>query len=511
MTNAGVPVAAFAEQTVKFYNASTETETLRITSDGKLLVAGADSYHGDADDLVLKERSGSNVGMTFQNTGTGYGVIYFADSGSQNSGRIQYDHSSDSLDLFTAGSERLSISSDGTLYINGDGTGGRVYAASGKLYLQSGNGRQSFNIADMAAGQSATHEFNSSGNLVLAGDITSTNGTFSGKVEVGSSYAGGEILTIGKSSGTSYMSFHNGGTATGFIGYADQLVSGGASDDFALRATNDLVFATNGNSEVLRLTDGGLMGLGTNSPSSYIGGGENLVIAGSGNAGMTIATGTSSTGSINFADGTSGNARYRGRFEYSHSLDALDIITAATTQIRVDSIGRLLVNTTSPSNGASYGNIVLEFGGNSYNGIKTRDTDNTGTVTHLVFVSGSAAVGSITGDTGQAYYNNLSDYRRKENDVEIADGIQKLKLLRPIRFNYISDPNTVCDGFFAHEVTPAVPTAVTGEKDAVDSEGEIDPQMLDASKIVPLLTAALQEAIAKIETLETKVAALENP
>ena len=45
----------------------------------------------------------------------------------------------------------------------------------------------------------------------------------------------------------------------------------------------------------------------------------------------------------------------------------------------------------------------------------------------------------------------------------------------------------------------------------MDSEGEIDPQMLDASKIVPLLPAALQEAIAKIETLETKVAALENP
>ena len=146
------------------------SERLRITSDGKLLVAGADSYHGDADDLVLKERSGSNVGMTFQNTGTGYGVIYFADSGSQNSGRIQYDHSNDSLDLFTDGSERLSIDSGGTVHVNSPDTasGGRIYAASSKLYLQSGNGRQSFNIADMAAGQSATHEFNSSGNLVLA-------------------------------------------------------------------------------------------------------------------------------------------------------------------------------------------------------------------------------------------------------------------------------------------------------------------------------------------------------
>ena len=54
-----------------------------------------------------------------------------------------------------------------------------------------------------------------------------------------------------------------------------------------------------------------------------------------------------------------------------------------------------------------------------------------------------------------------------------------------------------------------VPEAITGEKDAVDSEGNIDPQQIDQSKLVPLLTAALQEAITKIETLETKVAALE--
>ena len=41
------------------------------------------------------------------------------------------------------------------------------------------------------------------------------------------------------------------------------------------------------------------------------------------------------------------------------------------------------------------------------------------------------------------------------------------------------------------------------------SETEIKPQTIDQSKLVPLLTAALQEAVAKIEVLETKVAALE--
>ena len=182
--------------------------------------------------------------------------------------------------------------------------------------------------------------------------------------------------------------------------------------------------------------------------------------------------------------------------------------TAPSERMRITSAGKLLLGTTSATGGTSEGDFVVEFAGNSDNAIKTRDTDNTGTVNHMIFVSGSAAVGSITGTTGAASFNNLSDYRRKENDVEIADGIEKVKLLRPIRFNYISDPNTVCDGFFAHEVTPAAPTAVTGTKDAVNSEGEIDPQMLDVSKLVPLLTAALQEAIGKIETLETQHADL---
>ena len=89
--------------------------------------------------------------------------------------------------------------------------------------------------------------------------------------------------------------------------------------------------------------------------------------------------------------------------------------------------------------------------------------------------------------------------------------------MKPSRFNFKADTDTIVDGFIAHEVT-AVPEAITGTKDAVADKdvAEIglkkgDPiyQGIDQSKLVPLLTAALQEAIAKIETLETKVAALE--
>ena len=118
--------------------------------------------------------------------------------------------------------------------------------------------------------------------------------------------------------------------------------------------------------------------------------------------------------------------------------------------------------------------------------------------------------GSITGNGTSCSFNTSSDYRLKENDVKITDGITRIKQLRPIRFNWKTDSSSTQDGFFAHEVQPIVPESVIGEKDApIDSIGE-GYQQIDHSKLVPLLTAALQEAITKIETLEAKVATLEG-
>ena len=117
--------------------------------------------------------------------------------------------------------------------------------------------------------------------------------------------------------------------------------------------------------------------------------------------------------------------------------------------------------------------------------------------------------GEITGSDTSTTYGTSSDYRLKENNVAISAGITRLKLLKPYRFNWKADPDTTVDGFFAHEVTPAIPEAVTGEKDGPIDEIGSGYQMIDFGKMVPLLTAALQEAITEIETLKTKVAALE--
>ena len=92
----------------------------------------------------------------------------------------------------------------------------------------------------------------------------------------------------------------------------------------------------------------------------------------------------------------------------------------------------------------------------------------------------------------------------------MTGAIDRVKQLAPKPFNFIADPDTTVDGFLAHEAQAVVPEAVTGTHNEVDDDGNAVMQGIDLSKLVPLLTGALQEAIAKIETLETKVAALEN-
>lgn len=123
--------------------------------------------------------------------------------------------------------------------------------------------------------------------------------------------------------------------------------------------------------------------------------------------------------------------------------------------------------------------------------------------------SSFSAVGNISTNGSSTSYNTSSDYRLKENVRAMAGAISTLKCLSPCTFTWKNNPDLgPVDGFIAHEVQAVVPGAVTGEKDAVNADGSIKPQGLDASKLVPLLTAALQEAVAKIEALEARVAAM---
>ena len=130
--------------------------------------------------------------------------------------------------------------------------------------------------------------------------------------------------------------------------------------------------------------------------------------------------------------------------------------------------------------------------------------------------------GKIIAHSQSVSYETTSDYRLKENAVAISDGITRLKLLKPYRFNFKNNSSETLDGFFAHEAQAVVPECASGTKDEVVVQAQVDSEVykeeelgnpiyqgIDQSKLVPLLAAALQEAVGKIETFETKVAALE--
>jgi hypothetical protein len=193
-----------------------------------------------------------------------------------------------------------------------------------------------------------------------------------------------------------------------------------------------------------------------------------------------------------------------GRLVFSTTADGA---SSPTERMRIASGGQLYLNRTSIVSA----NVISSFqfaGGGAQYGLNLHNASLTSSDQWLEFTSGTSTVrGSVDWSGSAVRYNTSSDYRLKENVEPIANAISRLNQLNPSRFNFIEYPEQTVDGFIAHEVYDVVPEAVSGEKDAVDADGNPKYQGIDQSKLVPLLTAALQEAIAKIETLEARLTA----
>jgi hypothetical protein len=223
------------------------------------------------------------------------------------------------------------------------------------------------------------------------------------------------------------------------------------------------------------------------------------------------------------------------RFKVAPSGSA-DAEISWTTAMTIDNSGNTMLGTTTSTlwnatsgTGMSYRNgvaldIAREGSNTAHPCINVNMTGVDGAA--IVFYKDGSDKGSIDISGSTTSYNTSSDYRLKENVVPMTGSIDRLKELNPSRFNFIADDSVTVDGFLAHEAQEVVPEAVTGEKDAMRTEeyevepavldddggvvteavmGErevIDAQGIDQSKLVPLLVGALQEAIARIETLE---------
>ena len=179
----------------------------------------------------------------------------------------------------------------------------------------------------------------------------------------------------------------------------------------------------------------------------------------------------------------------------------------ATERMRIDSDGKFLVNTTT-SVSASYTMSIVP--GATLGAIAYKNYAGTNTGVPYAFLNASNnLIGYISCTSTSTAYITSSDYRLKEDWQPMTGATERVKALKPVNFAWKLNGSRV-DGFLAHEAQAVVPEAVTGEKDAVDAEGNPEYQGIDQAKLVPLLTAALQEALAKIDDLTARVVALEG-
>jgi len=182
--------------------------------------------------------------------------------------------------------------------------------------------------------------------------------------------------------------------------------------------------------------------------------------------------------------------------------------------MRISSAGDFVYATTGTTGSElSNGGICFRDNGSQVYGQFASGT--TSNVTFIYFYTksgtGIAHIGSISHTGSTMSYGSASDYRLKENVVSLDSALSRVNQLQPKRFNFIADgDDTTVDGFIAHEVKEIVPEAITGEKDAVDDEGNPEYQTIDQSKLVPLLTKAIQEQQTIIDDLKTRIETLEN-
>ena len=178
-----------------------------------------------------------------------------------------------------------------------------------------------------------------------------------------------------------------------------------------------------------------------------------------------------------------------------------------TEAMRVDSSGNLLVGTTSSSNTPSQGITAMQNTNIANIGIGHANGTSNGN-TYMNFCYNGTQIGTIfQATTSSVTYQTTSDYRLKENVKKLNNGLLVVNSLNPVTYTW-KRGNEKDEGFIAHELQEFVPNAVSGEKDQINEDGSIKPQGIDYGKLVPFLTAAIQELNAKVDAQAETINAL---
>jgi hypothetical protein len=404
-----------------------------------------------------------------------------------------------------------------TLHVKHNGGGLRLQGESSDLYgayldfaKEAGTRRGLFGYTGSGTSMAIQNDesgdirFNNNGSEAMRIDS-------SGRLLVGTTaygYSGVDITVGSTSDSQNGIGIQTSTSGTGYVLFGDGTGADAYRGEIRYNHGSDFMSMSTAGSEAMRIDSSGRVGIGTTSLYAYNTRGDDLIIKNASHGGITIHSGTTYTGNILFADGTTGNEQYRGSVSYEHALDTLVFGTAGTEAARIDSSGNLLVGKTATSYSTEGVNLVA--GGHVTRSGDTvfafNRTSSDGSIVN--FAKDGTTVGSISTSGGTTSYNTTSDYRLKENVTELHNASDRLNQLQVKQFNLIGHNQTV-DGFLAHEVQDVVPQAVIGSKDEVDSNGNPVYQSIDHSKLVPLLTAALQGALSEIDSLKSRIAILE--
>ena len=251
----------------------------------------------------------------------------------------------------------------------------------------------------------------------------------------------------------------------------------------------------------MRIASDGDVGIGTDSPD------VKLDVRGE------VAVDYNATYGLRFYNQSRNNWSSIGNPQTSSNAD-LVFKTGGGQAMTILHNGRVMIGGSSPSDTFQVnGTVRLSHAYGTGTAMIVNNTNANNNYIPIGFHDNGTSAGYIyvNGSLDQTSYVTSSDYRLKENVNYSWNGLEKVKQLKPAEFNMISDEeNTVLSGFLAHEVQSILPQAINGTKDAVDENGDPVYQGIDHSKLVPLLTKAVQELSTKLEAAEARITTLEG-
>jgi hypothetical protein len=237
---------------------------------------------------------------------------------------------------------------------------------------------------------------------------------------------------------------------------------------------------------------------------------------------IVAANGTAQSQLTTFGTGysTSGIFRANGTLVYATGAGGLTLSTDTaqpiyfatnqTERARIDSSGNLLVGRTSIVNPASSSDVGLTLAA-QYNVIQAfRDSNNAMEVGRqgnngpaVVFYKAGVSVGDISVTGSTTSYNSGSDYRLKNITGLLTSSGAFIDALKPKVGTWKADGSKFV-GFIAHEFAEVSPSSVSGEKDAVDADGNPKYQAMQASsaEVIANLVAELQSVRQRLAALE---------